>query len=81
MERTIIRTEEVEALKAELKDAREQCNEVRKKLAILENTERIYNESYEAGCQWKAAVQAFIDAGFTAEQAFDLVMQLIKIQV
>lgn len=71
------RKEEMDALRAELIDSEEHYIDAKKKLATLEQTEYMYNESIKIGTQLKAAMQGFVDAGFTEEQAYELLLVTI----
>lgn len=78
MKENSTRQEKIEALKAELKETRNQCHDAQAKLAVLEHTEHMYNEALQQGNQLKAYMQGFIEAGFTEEQAYEIMLVSIQ---
>ena len=72
------RQERIDTLEAELKESKEQCRDLQLQIEALAQTEHMYNESVKLGGQLRACMQGFVDAGFTEDQAYELMIVSIK---
>lgn len=63
--------------KAEAKEASLKAAKLQEELAKAEQTQKMFDDMYEAALQLKATQDAFIKAGFDEEQAFEIMLNMM----
>lgn len=67
---------ELEKLREERDEACAKCAELQDKIQELEQVEATYNSANECAKQLAAAMDGIVDAGFSSEQAFEIMLML-----
>lgn len=67
---------ELEKLREERDEACAKCSEICEKIQGLERVEVTYNSANECAKQLAATMRGITDAGFTEDQAFEIMMML-----
>lgn len=69
--------DERDAAMAHAKEADFRVAELQDKLAKAEQTQKLYDDCFEAATQLKTIQKAFIDAGFDEKQSFKIIMHML----
>ena len=67
---------ELEKLREERDEACTKCAELQDKIQELEHVEDAYNAANECAKQLAATMNGIVDAGFSGEQAFEIMLML-----